>query len=436
MALLVFNFSNGQRSTELKPGPNCIGRVEGNDQVVADASVSSKHCEVMLDGENLVIQDLGSTNGTFVKDQKIERALITPGESFRVGNIEVTYVADDRPTEPVRVAGPAMPVPSSAPNPIRIGGARISAPAPALPQADPESENFEMDMAVPMLGACATHLSSPAVATCSRCNKDLCLACVRKEKVGPKTFDFCVFCGGKCVPYGQPQTTAAPVRRTFSQMVGASFGYPFKGNGLILLLSGTLFFAFLDFITSSRAIVLVSLPVLLVKIITYGYLFGFMQKIVSATADGDDEPPGWPDVSEIYQDIFQPFFLFLMTFVVAFGPALLVMSVAPLAGNLLMIFGIFFYPMGLLAVCMADSVSGLNPLVVISAILKMPGAYTVACIFFGALVALRTIIPEGIPDIPMVKPLILEGFGLYLIMIEMRVLGALYYTHKEKFGWF
>jgi hypothetical protein len=125
-----------------------------------------------------------------------------------------------------------------------------------------------------------------------------------------------------------------------------------------------------------------------------------------------------------------------MTFVVSFLPAIVVMSYAPLAGNFLLLFGIVFYPMALLAVCMCDSISGLNPLVVISAILKVPGPYTIACLLLAGLVGIQTFIPDGIPDIPVIKPMVLSAISLYLLTVEMRVLGSLYYTNKEKFGWF
>lgn len=64
-----------------------IGRGEGNDVVLLlDSSVSTEHARLVVDQGQFWIEDLGSTNGTYLGDAKVEgRTLIGPGSVFVVG---------------------------------------------------------------------------------------------------------------------------------------------------------------------------------------------------------------------------------------------------------------------------------------------------------------------------------------------------------------
>lgn len=82
-AVLTFEtLVNSDRPTELT-----IGRREGCDVCLSyDSQVSREHAVVVYDGDMFWLQDLDSTNGTFVDDDRIEgREPIAPGQLFRVG---------------------------------------------------------------------------------------------------------------------------------------------------------------------------------------------------------------------------------------------------------------------------------------------------------------------------------------------------------------
>jgi pSer/pThr/pTyr-binding forkhead associated (FHA) protein len=76
------------RTHELKVDKTTIGRVEDNVFQIAEPSVSSHHCEVWLRGNEVVIKDLNSTNGTFIDDEKITESVLKPGHTLRLGQIE------------------------------------------------------------------------------------------------------------------------------------------------------------------------------------------------------------------------------------------------------------------------------------------------------------------------------------------------------------
>jgi pSer/pThr/pTyr-binding forkhead associated (FHA) protein len=64
-----------------------IGRRDGCDICLNyDSQVSREHAILIYDGERFWLEDTGSTNGTFVDDERIEgRVEIRPGQMFRVG---------------------------------------------------------------------------------------------------------------------------------------------------------------------------------------------------------------------------------------------------------------------------------------------------------------------------------------------------------------
>ncbi len=82
------------RTLDLKVDKTTIGRVEDNLFQIAEPSVSSHHCEVLLRGNEVVIKDLNSTNGTFIDDEKITESVLKPGHTLRLGQIELRLEDD------------------------------------------------------------------------------------------------------------------------------------------------------------------------------------------------------------------------------------------------------------------------------------------------------------------------------------------------------
>ena len=72
--LVVLSAGLNGRTHELNVDKTTIGRVEDNTFQIADPSVSSHHCEVLLRGSDVVIKDLNSTNGSFINGEKISES--------------------------------------------------------------------------------------------------------------------------------------------------------------------------------------------------------------------------------------------------------------------------------------------------------------------------------------------------------------------------
>jgi len=87
--LVILTQGMTDRAHELKVDRTTIGRVEDNLFQIAEPSVSSHHCEVLLRGADIVIKDLDSTNGTFINGEKIAEKVLLPGQTLRLGNVEL-----------------------------------------------------------------------------------------------------------------------------------------------------------------------------------------------------------------------------------------------------------------------------------------------------------------------------------------------------------
>jgi DNA-binding winged helix-turn-helix (wHTH) protein len=89
------------REVRLHPGANLLGRMEDGVVWLASPSVSRRHARISVDGDRVVLEDLGSKNGTFVRGARITSpTVLSDGEGFRVGQVEIELRACllDEPT--------------------------------------------------------------------------------------------------------------------------------------------------------------------------------------------------------------------------------------------------------------------------------------------------------------------------------------------------
>lgn len=84
VTLLLQDGSN--RTFEVKPGSNIIGRGTISDFRLPDTGVSRQHAEITWDGRDAVLVDLHSTNGTMVNDSPIDNWLLADGDVISMGH--------------------------------------------------------------------------------------------------------------------------------------------------------------------------------------------------------------------------------------------------------------------------------------------------------------------------------------------------------------
>ena len=224
---------------------------------------------------------------------------------------------------------------------------------------------------------------------------------------------------------------------SFFQRFPGAFIYPFRGDGTFALIAGGVFFYLLDLLSQY------SFLGIIVTAFVSGYYCAFMLGIIRSSVCDENQLPDWPSFNNWQEDIFQPLVYVVGTVLFCALPAGLYYFIQIhdkehidkvfwiLAG-----LGVLYFPMGLLAVAVYDSLAGLNPLVIIMSIIKIPFQYILALLgfmmAFAMSVALTVIATEYLPY---VNGLIISLTSLYFTAVEMRILGILYDSNRDRLQW-
>ena len=83
----------------LKDGITTIGRAPDADVVIADQRISRHHLKIDVQGEEITIEDLGSTNGTYVNGTKAAKQKLSDGDKIQISSVTVFKFALQDKTE-------------------------------------------------------------------------------------------------------------------------------------------------------------------------------------------------------------------------------------------------------------------------------------------------------------------------------------------------
>ena len=101
--LKIFLASGKEIIHDLPAETTSIGRLPENALQIEDASVSSSHAEIFADEDRFFLRDLGSTNGTFINGEKIEKALLHEGDEVRFGTVLTRFGVSEASAEKIPV---------------------------------------------------------------------------------------------------------------------------------------------------------------------------------------------------------------------------------------------------------------------------------------------------------------------------------------------
>lgn len=91
--------SNGDKPVTLRlprGAVKTVGRTARADFIVSAALVSRLHCRLTADrSDQLIVEDLDSTNGTIVNGRRVKRSLLRAGDRLKVGRVEFVIQARD-----------------------------------------------------------------------------------------------------------------------------------------------------------------------------------------------------------------------------------------------------------------------------------------------------------------------------------------------------
>ena len=99
-AVLVMFRSDGEpRSFSLTRDVTVIGRREDCDLRIPLGDVSRKHCRLIRDGESFRVEDLGSSNGTYLNGERVQEAELKAGDSVQLGPVVFVLQIDGVPAD-------------------------------------------------------------------------------------------------------------------------------------------------------------------------------------------------------------------------------------------------------------------------------------------------------------------------------------------------
>ncbi len=215
---------------ELKPGSNYLGRGFSNDFKIEDPSVSGNHAQILVDGEVIVVKDLGSTNGTYINRSQVKEGFLQPGQALHLGSVELVLV------EAVVTTGAAAPppVPLSAPRAPKRSPTTAPAapPAPGAPLAGSPATTAGMVDPPPGKTACKFHHKASGQWLCQKCNELFCSLCVITRRTDEGPGFFCRKCGTQCVPVRVkhvPKTEKELKSYSDGVIMGRCLGFGFAG---------------------------------------------------------------------------------------------------------------------------------------------------------------------------------------------------------------
>lgn len=184
---------------ELKLGANRVGRHSDNDFQIEHPTISSVHCEIVLQEGGVLLRDLESTNGTFVNGTAVREVKLSPGEIVRLGDVELLVETTDFTIAIPKFSNPELPAPPV----VTEEGSLI----------------------------CPRHKHAHVTHQCTKCQEVMCDACVHRlrRKGSKKTLMLCPICSGSVELIGGPVKTKK--KSLFERLVGETV--KMKLSGLI-----------------------------------------------------------------------------------------------------------------------------------------------------------------------------------------------------------
>jgi pSer/pThr/pTyr-binding forkhead associated (FHA) protein len=97
--MVMFRPDGQRRSFSVTRDMTVIGRREDCDLRIPLSDVSRKHCRVILEGETIKVEDLGSSNGTYRNGERVQQTEIVPGDTLQIGPVIFVVQVDGYPAD-------------------------------------------------------------------------------------------------------------------------------------------------------------------------------------------------------------------------------------------------------------------------------------------------------------------------------------------------
>jgi hypothetical protein len=91
--IIIYGAHLGKRY-RLGPERMLIGRINGSDILIDDSSVSREHAIIERKDGRFILEDLKSTNGTFINGEFVDVRVLNHGDKIRVGNTVLQFIVE------------------------------------------------------------------------------------------------------------------------------------------------------------------------------------------------------------------------------------------------------------------------------------------------------------------------------------------------------
>ncbi len=218
------------------------------------------------------------------------------------------------------------------------------------------------------------------------------------------------------------------------------FLYPLSFWGLVnigIFISVTSFLAEVGKILPDVLSCLFWLLTLVIKVVAYLFIYWYFAECVRDSAEGGlrapnvrGDVPGAVDMFMQMVNIIGCLLLSFMPFVVY----VCIFTRMDVISWLLLIYGIFFFPMALLAIVVLDSIVGLHPRLIYNSISKTFYQYCGLVLLFVAAVSLMAFFGHKAGESGYLA-FIVRCVGVYVVFVAGHLLGRFYWRNQEKLNW-
>jgi len=218
------------------------------------------------------------------------------------------------------------------------------------------------------------------------------------------------------------------------------FLYPFSVPGLknlAIFIGVPLLINLLWTILPIQLSCLFYLVTIVIHIVIFFYIYWYFTECIRDSADGGVRAPEGLGSTPGFMGMFWQTVNVIGCLAIFFAPFVLYMLFARRADIifwLLLIYAVFFFPMGLLAVIMFDSAIGLNPRLLVRSISSTFYPYCGLVLLFVTPVVLIGILYTEVQESKL-WIFIIRAVVTYLALVGAHILGRFYWRYQEKFNW-
>jgi hypothetical protein len=102
------------KEVQITKDKTTLGRRPYNDIVIDNLAVSGEHAVLQMVGSDVFIEDLNSTNGTYINGKAVKKQLLTHNDTVEIGKYKIKYLVDDGTDyEKTMIMKPGSPAPAS-----------------------------------------------------------------------------------------------------------------------------------------------------------------------------------------------------------------------------------------------------------------------------------------------------------------------------------